>query len=367
MTTLYELENVVLLPSQLNNGHPGNKIEFRVKDIADITGMAVSLPIFTAPMESIVRGLNVETFARQGIKPVLPGSETIDVRMKWCEFIFCAFSLQEVHEIFLQQTPLRSQNQFHICIDAGNGHDKEIFSTAQALRRTYGTQVLLMGGNVGLPEVYKDYSLAGFDYMRVGIASSSLADEDKYGFHYPMASLLSDIKTFQTGGPGKGLKPVKIIADGGIATHSDIIKAIACGADYVMIGRQFAHTVEAAGEIYKREQGQQDIQVNLGSIQGWNRERLISGGLNLYRGYYGNTTGEIRAKRGGFGSVSEWEASQTGILVSDTSDKPNWILVDCSLEEWIDDFKERVYYAFMMTGSLGWNEFKKNVRYSIRG
>lgn len=364
MTHLYELEDIVLLPTQLNNGHPGDKIEFRVKDAADLTGMAVSFPIFTSPMESIVRGMNVEVFARQGIKPVLPGSESIDIRMKWCEYVFCAFSLQEVHNIFLQH-PLQSQNQFHICIDAGNGHDKEIFSTAQALRRTYGNQVLLMGGNVGLPEVYKDYSLAGFDYMRVGIASSSLADEQKYGFHYPMASLLNDIKTFKTGGPGKGLKPVKIIADGGLESQSDIIKAIACGADYVMIGRQFAHTVEAAGEIYKRESGQPETQINLGSIQGWDRERLITEGLNLYRPYSGNTTGEIRAKRGGFGSVSEWEASQTGILISDTSDKPNWILVDCSLEEWIDGFKECAYYAFMMTGSLSWSEFKKNARYGV--
>jgi hypothetical protein len=364
MTHLYELEDIVLLPTQLNNGHPGDKIEFRVKDAADLTGMAVSFPIFTSPMESIVRGMNVEVFARQGIKPVLPGSESIDIRMKWCEYVFCAFSLQEVHNIFLQH-PLQSQNQFHICIDAGNGHDKEIFSTAQALRRTYGNQVLLMGGNVGLPEVYKDYSLAGFDYMRVGIASSSLADEQKYGFHYPMASLLNDIKTFKTGGPGKGLKPVKIIADGGLENQSDIIKAIACGADYVMIGRQFAHTVEAAGEIYKRESGQPETQINLGSIQGWDRERLIAEGLNLYRPYSGNTTGEIRAKRGGFGSVSEWEASQTGILISDTSDKPNWILVDCSLEEWIDGFKECAYYAFMMTGSLSWSEFKKNARYGV--
>lgn len=364
MTHLYELEDIVLLPTQLNNGHPGDKIEFRVKDAADLTGMAVSFPIFTSPMESIVRGMNVEVFARHGIKPVLPGSEPIDIRMKWCEYVFCAFSLQEVHNIFLQH-PLQSQNQFHICIDAGNGHDKEIFSTAQALRRTYGNQVLLMGGNIGLPEVYKDYSLAGFDYMRVGIASSSLVDEQKYGFHYPMASLLNDIKTFKTGGPGKGLKPVKIIADGGLESQSDIIKAIACGADYVMIGRQFAHTVEAAGEIYKRESGQPETQINLGSIQGWDRERLIAEGLNLYRPYSGNTAGEIRAKRGGFGSVSEWEASQTGILISDTSDKPNWILVDCSLEEWIDGFKECTYYAFMMTGSLGWSEFKKNVRYGV--
>ena len=365
MTTFYELEDIVLLPSQLNNGHPGDKVEFRVKDAADLTGMPVSLPIFTAPMESIVRGSNIETFARQGIKPVLPGSENIDIRMKWCEYVFCAFSLQEVRNIFLNSQPIRSQNQFHICIDAGNGHDREMFSVAQVLRRTYGNQVLLMGGNVGLPETYKDYSLAGFDYMRVGIASSSLADQDKYGFHYPMASLLNDIKSFKTSGVGKGLQPVKVIADGGIENHSDIIKAIACGADYVMIGRQFAHTVEAAGEIYKRESGQPEVQINLGSIQGWNRERLISEGLNLYRGYYGNTTGEIRAKRGGFDSVSEWEASQTGILISDTSNKPNWILVDCSLEEWINDFKECAYYAFMMTGSLGWSEFKKNIRYGI--
>ena len=87
--------------------------------------------------------------------------------------------------------------------------------------------------------------------------------------------------------------------------------------------------------------------------------------MNLYRSYFGNTTGEIRAKRGGFDSVQEWEASQTGIQISDTSNRPNWTLVDCSLEEWIDDFKECTYYAFMMTGALGWSEFKKNIRYGV--
>jgi hypothetical protein len=366
MIQFYELADITLLPSEINEGHPGEKVEFRIKDSADITGMSESLPIFTSPMESIIGDLNVDMFARQGIKPVLPGSESIEVRMKWCQYVFCAFSLREVHEIFLGQRRPQGNSQYHICIDAGNGHDREMFTTANSLRQAYGNQVVLMGGNVALPEVYKDYSNAGYDYMRVGIANSSLVDEDKYGFHYPMGSLLVDINTFKTGGPGKGLRPVKIIADGGIINHSDAIKAIACGADYVMIGRQFASVVEAAGPIYKREQGKPDTPINLGSIQGWNRERLIREGLCIYRGYYGNTTNEIRAKRGGFENIAEWEANQTGILISDTSNRPNWILVDISLEEWVNDFKECAYYAFMMTGSLGWSDFKKKIRYGVK-
>lgn len=364
MLNFFELQDIVLLPSVVNQGHPGGKVNFEVRDLGDLTGIPNSLPIFASPMESIVSSGNVKTFVNNGIKPVLPGTESLDIRLQYCSWIYCAFSLNEVEECFLK-SKRPSDRQFHICIDAGNGHDVGLLNMGLELRKMYANQVCLMGGNVGIPEVYKDYSNAGFDYMRVGLSSSSVVDKDKYGFHYPMASLLDDIKTYRFSGAGKGLRPVKVIADGGINSFSSIVKAIACGADYVMLGREFARTIEAAGGIFKKQKtkdgGKEFVQINSGSVQGWEGGRAKVEGLQ--RWYYGNTTNEIRTKRKSQEDQEAYENGFAGYVISDSAGTKDWIYIDYSLDEWVDDFKECAYYAFMMTNSLTWEEFKKNARY----
>ena len=54
MEQYFELEDITLIPSELNEGHPGNKVTFEVVDDMDRGEYAVSLPIFTSPMESII-------------------------------------------------------------------------------------------------------------------------------------------------------------------------------------------------------------------------------------------------------------------------------------------------------------------------
>lgn len=366
MITFYELNDVVLLPTVTNQGHPGNKINFYVRDENDITGIAESFPIFTSPMDSIIGSANLKAFIDSGIKPVIPGTEPLDVRLNLCSWVFCAFSINEIEQNFLSRKRA-GNSQFHLCIDAGNGHDVRVLNAGLNLRRLYENQVLLMGGNVALPEVYKDYSNAGFDYVRFGISSGSLVDVSRYGFHYPMASLLDDLKNYRTNGVGKGLRKVKVIADGGISSPSDVVKAIACGADYVMIGREFAKLIEANGRIFKvgknAEGFDELIEINLGSIQGWSGAKAAEEGIK--RQYMGNTSHEIRARREGYKDTEEWEKGLAGILVSDSS--WDWVNVDSSLPEWTDNLRECIYYAFMMTSSLGWEDFKKNAKYGVMG
>ncbi len=364
MITLYDIKQVTLLPTITNQGHPGGKVNFSVKDKDEITGFPDSLPIFTSPMECIIDNTNVKLFTDKGIKPVIPGVESIDIRLNLCSWVFCAFSLLEIEKYFLRERR-QSNSQFHICIDAGNGHDLTVLKYGLQLKKEYGNQVLLMGGNVAFPEVYKDYSIAGFDYMRVGIASSSVSNKNKYGFHYPMASLLDDIKNYRRNGAGKSLRPVKVIADGGITCFSDIIKCIACGADFVMIGHEFARTIEAAGSIYKKQKSPQGkmefIEVNRGSVLGWSGDKARGEGLQ--RRYYGNTSEEIRIRRNGESDSDALENGYSGYISNDALF--DWVRIDYSLDEWIEDFKEVAYYAFMMTSSLGWEDFKKNARYGI--
>lgn len=362
----FELEDVTLIPCQTNAGHLGDKVSFNVTDTNDQTGIADSLPIFTSPMDSIVGKENAKLFIDAGIKPVLPLTADINTRLEFCQWIFCAFSMREVKANFLDKNMRGVNSQFHICIDAGNGHDGGLIRMCGELKKLYGSQVILMVGNVACPEVYTDYSRAGIDFMRVGIASGSLVDKDKFGFHYPMASLLDAIKTYKKSG-GIGLtKQVKIIADGGITSPSDIVKALALGADYVMIGREFARLVESYGPVYMRSKTKSGdwtfTEIDPSTIQGMEGAKARMNGYR--RKYHSNTSLEIRAQLGGYSSIEDYKKHAPKFKGVEDS-KSTWVEIDTNLDEWVSNFKRCAYNAFMMTGTTKWEDFKKVIRYGI--
>lgn len=359
--SLLELEDITLIPSITNKGWCNEKLDYSVLDDAEVTGLSKSLPIFTSPMESIIDKDNWRIWQDAGIKPIIPRTEDINIRLEACCFIFSAFSIPEVKQYFLDSDKRGGSNQYHICIDAGNGHDTNLITMSSNLKRLYGKQIILMGGNIGNPGTYLEYAKAGFDYVRVGIASGSLVDQGKFGFHYPMASLLSDIQNLKKGA-GIGLKPVKIIADGGINTHSDILKAIALGADYVMIGRQFAGLIESAGTIYRKTKSpetRENIIEEVSNLDDINYNDLDA--MNLVRLYQGNTTLEMQALRYGYSDVHGWKkSSSVNIRLIDSSSE--WVKVNSTLSQWLEEFKQCIKYGFMMSNSMVWKEFKENIK-----
>lgn len=361
MEKLFELKDIALIPSSSNTGYR-SKINHLTVDSADVTGMSQSLPIFTSPMEAIIDSNNWKVWQDQGIKPVLPRTEELETRLAACCYIFSAFSIEEVRSNFLSQNRRSMQNQFHVCIDCGNGHDSNLLELGHRLKQLYGQQLILMAGNIGSPETYINYCKAGFDYVRVGMSGGSLVDRNKYGFYYPMGSLLYDI-TMVKSKACIGLKPVKIIADGGIRSQSDVMKCIALGADYVMIGREFSKLIEAAGTIYRKtekdgEEIMEEVR-NPESLLNIPLVELVS--LDLVRQYCGNTTPEIQAIRQGYRNIEEWKKQNPRIKISDSSWE--WIKIEESLQDWIRDFKDCVDYSFMMSNAADYETFRKNVKF----
>ena len=363
MEKLLELRDIILIPSVLNGGYQGSKMDYFITDNSEVTGVARSLPIFTSPMEAIVDSINWKVWQDNGIKPILPRTEDLQTRLEACCYIFSAFSIQEVKNYFMSQDKRGGRNQFHICIDCGNGHDANLIDLCHRLKQLYGQQILLMVGNVAYPETIINYSKAGIDYIRVGISSGSLVNKNKYGFHYPMASLIRDICQVKQKAC-IGLKVPQIIADGGILNVSDILKAIAIGADYVMIGRQFANLIEAAGTIYRKDKDKKGEET-LEEVK--NPENLLNLSpaeletLDLVRQYYGNTTPEVQAMRAGYNNIEEWRKQNPRIKVSDSTWE--WIKINKSISNWIEEFKDCVDYGFMMTNSVNWKNFKDNVKF----
>lgn len=361
MSKLLELSDILLIPAMENNGW-NKKVDYSVVDNLEVTGMSKSLPIFTSPMEAIIGVNNWKVWQDNGIKTILPRTVPLNVRLEACTVIFSAFSIQEVKEYFIDRDMRSNNSQYHITIDSGNGHDTYMFYLGNKLKQMYGNQVILMGGNIANPNTYLQYSSSGFDYVRVGISSGSLVDKDKYGFHYPMASLLGSISQIKKQ-KGNTCRNVKVIADGGIKTHSDILKAIAMGADYVMIGRQFAECIEAYGTIYKRTiKSDQDIIEEVQNPESLkNLSDIELKNLDLVRQYFGNTTPEMQALRAGFNDIDSWNKSNPRIRITDS--EWIWVNVTTSIVDWVKDFKECAMYGFMMSNSANWIEFKDRVLY----
>lgn len=353
MEKLLELDDIGLIPAQLNLGRAEGKFDYSVKCPADGT---ISLPIFTSPMDSIVNEKNWGVWQENGIRPILPRTTDIKIRLEGCEYIFAAFGLKEVQENFLA-FKRNSSRQYRICIDTGNGHDIEVLNVAMNLRKVYGNQVIIMAGNIANPKVYIDYCTKGIDYLRVGMNNGSLVDKSKYGFYSPMASLLLDIKGLKNTSC-VGLKHTKIIADGGLCDQRDIIKALALGADYVMVGRQFAHLVEAAGDIYERvkdgEHSEHTERVNSGEVARLPKSELRD--RKLTRLYAGNTTYDIQARRDGYEDAHEWPGKRKSC-----DSKATWISVDDNIGGWLNEAYDVFAYGFTMAGASTWEEFRNKV------
>lgn len=356
---MLELENISILPTTVNSGNlMQSKFNFGVQDIEP------SLPIFTSPMEAVVGIENYKIWQDAGIRPILPRTVPIDVRLEASCYIFAAFSKEEVKQHFLMSNRRNINSMFRICIDSGNGHDSEVLSIGKELKRAYGPQVLLMGGNIGNPKTYIEYCKNEFDYVRVGLSSGSLVDSDKYGFSYPIPSLLIDINNLKATA-AINLKQTKIIVDGGIRTHSDIIKCIALGADYVMIGREFARLVEANGNIYK-EVFDNKTKSTILEIQ--DKNELISltpeslRRMELVRIYKGNTSYETQAERAGFESVEDWQ-TDLKCKKKPVDSRCDNVNVVSNLKSWLEDMYECFNYAFIMTSSVDWRSFKNSAKY----
>ncbi|MFQ5596686.1 MAG: IMP dehydrogenase [Nitrospiria bacterium] len=129
-----------------------------------------------------------------------------------------------------------------IVVDTAHAHSVSVLEAIRAIRKTY-PDIDLIGGNVATREATVDLIKSGVDAVKVGIGPGSICTTRVIaGAGVPQLTAISEC--------AKGAKPHKIpiIADGGIKYSGDIVKAIAAGANAVMLGGLFAGTEESPGE-----------------------------------------------------------------------------------------------------------------------
>ena len=129
-----------------------------------------------------------------------------------------------------------------IVVDTAHGHSSRVIEAVKKIRQNY-SDIELIAGNVATAEGTKALIDAGVDAVKIGIGPGSICTTRVVtGAGVPQISAIIECVNAAKG------TGIPIIADGGIKFSGDITKAIASGADSVMIGSLFAGTEEAPGE-----------------------------------------------------------------------------------------------------------------------
>ncbi len=131
-----------------------------------------------------------------------------------------------------------------IVIDTAHGHSKNVLETISSIRKKVGKNVQIIGGNVATAEGAKALIDAGVNAVKIGIGPGSICTTRIVaGVGVAQLTAIMDAVSVCK------KKNISVIADGGIKYSGDLSKAIAAGADCVMIGSLLAGTSESPGDI----------------------------------------------------------------------------------------------------------------------
>ena len=134
-----------------------------------------------------------------------------------------------------------------IVVDTAHAHTKKVAEIIKFIKKNKTKKTSLCAGNIATTEAAKYLIKLGVDIIKVGIGPGSICTTRLVaGIGVPQLSAIINVKK------GIGKSKTKLIADGGIKFSGDIAKALAAGADAVMIGSLFAGTDQAPGRIIKR-------------------------------------------------------------------------------------------------------------------
>jgi len=222
----------------------------RVVDISstDRSGkLSLELPLLTSNMDTITESNMANFIGEKGGMGVLHRFMDIDRNVeefKKCKtktMVSVGCSPQDIE----RARALADSGAEYFCLDVAHAHAKYVGRTLKQLRELL-PNVCIMGGNVATYAGADYLASCGADIIKVGIGGGSVCvTRIKTGFGLPMLTSLLECNRVDR----------SIVADGGIRTPSDIVKALAFGADFVMVGGMLAGTKSTPGPVLEKEDG----------------------------------------------------------------------------------------------------------------
>lgn len=241
----YTFDDVVLVPnySQVKSRKdPSVRIE--------IGGFYLDVPVISAPMNTVTETEMSTALSDIGGCSVIHRFMSIDKEIEQAKS-----TINLEHSPFMaiganydfedRSAALINAGVRRFCIDIANGHSEHCISAVKTLRKLAPSKTLIMAGNVCTEDGARRLAEAGANLIRIGVGPGAVCrTREVTGHGVPQLTAIQNCYNIK-----KDFPEVVLIADGGVRNSGDITKAIAGGADVVMIGSLLAGTTESPGEI----------------------------------------------------------------------------------------------------------------------
>jgi IMP dehydrogenase len=235
-------DDVLLVP-----GYNGIKSRQLVTTDAKLGGKTFSIPVMSSNMDTITDVAMANYMIDAGGLGIMHRFMSIDTNVKRFKEVKdvkrVGFSLGLGMQEIERAEALIAIGAEICCVDVAHGHSKEVNRTIRTLREKFKDNLMIIAGNVATYAGADYLAAAGADAVKVGIGSGSVCTTRiKTGYGVPQLTAIQDCRKVDR----------HIIADGGIRTPGDAVKALAAGADFIMLGGMLAGTDETPGEVIEK-------------------------------------------------------------------------------------------------------------------
>jgi len=209
--------------------------------------MYFSLPVISSPMDTVTEVGMSQALSTAGGVGIIHRYNSIEeqaglVANLRTQSIHTGAAIGITGDFLARAETLVENDVSFLCVDVAHGHHALVKGALTSLREALPSDTHIMAGNVATLDGFNDLADWGADSIRVGIGGGSICSTRIQTGH-GIPTLQSVIEC------AKSDRNANLIADGGFKTSGDIVKALAAGADFVMLGSMLAGTEEAPGEI----------------------------------------------------------------------------------------------------------------------
>ncbi len=295
-------DDVLLIP-QYSEIETRKNIDLSVSGFDDLEARltpahsALRCPIIGSPMDTVISPAAAAVIEEMGGFGVLHRYCTIESAVKtYLETVTKCQSVANPNVMvaigatgdYLERThALYEAGCRAFCIDVAHGHHVSMKLALKEMRLKFGDSVHIMTGNVATLEAFNDLADWGSNSIRVGVGGGSMCSTRiRTGHGIPTLQSIMDC--------AKSDRDVYIIADGGIRNSGDAVKALAAGADMLMLGSILAGHDESPGDL-----------VDSHGLTYQNKPL----GINLFKKFRGMASREAQIQWRGKVSVVEGEST----------------------------------------------------------
>ena len=238
-------DDVLLLPKYSNILPADTNISLKLTK-----KISLKVPFLTSAMDTVTESKMAISIAKEGGLGIVHrnlniASQSKEIKKVKKQKLLVGAAVGTNKEDLERVKSLISSGADLIVIDTAHGHSEKVLKTLSKIKKVI-KDIPVCVGNIATGEAAKKLFNAGADIIKVGIGPGSICTTRMVaGIGVPQISAIMDVK--------KALykKNIKIISDGGIKFSGDIAKALAAGADAIMMGSIFAGTEESPGRKFK--------------------------------------------------------------------------------------------------------------------